>query len=121
MWNNDEYVANPTEIEKPTVRKFHRTIPTSAPAVVGVALLVLELLLEGGKFIESIISYALLIIIAFLFTTTGVLVIVRKESPRPGMNSITGWGAIITGLVATLVFGFVGVFLIIGLINFIVK
>lgn len=121
MWNNDEYIENGAENERPKEIKQHRSIPTLAPGGVGAAILVLALLLEGGKLPESIFSDIILVIVAFLFATTGILIMVRKESPRPGLSSITGWGATLTGLLATLLFGSMGVVMLIDLVSRVIK
>lgn len=118
MWNNDEYVENGAEIERPKEIKQPRSIPTLAPGGVGLVIMFLGLLLEGDKLPdESIFLSVIGVVTPFLFATTGILIMVRKESPRPGLSSITGWGAILTGLLATLLFGSMGVVMLIDLIS----
>lgn len=47
---------------------------------------------------------------SLLIGLAGVIIIIRREAPRPGLSSIKGIGAIISGLAAILTFGCAGVF-----------
>lgn len=122
MWNNDEYIENGTEIEKPKEKKQQRSIPTLAPGGIGLVIMFLGLLLEGDKSPEESIFLSMIgVVTPFLFAATGILVMVRKESPRPGLSSITGWAAVVSGLIPTIVFGSMGVIMLIDLISRLIK
>lgn len=73
--------------------------------------------LERTLVILSIVG----VITPFLFATTGILIIIRKESPRPGLSSITGWPAVVSGIIPTIVFGLMGMVMLIDVILRLIK
>ncbi len=77
---------------------------------IGVGLFLITLGLSGDNFGKQPIPSFLSAIAAFTMAASSIFVIIRKEAPRPGMKSVTGVGAIITGAMGLILFGSIGLF-----------
>mgnify|MGYP000870047468 FL=1 len=76
-----------------------RTIPVFFPAFIAGLLIVLNILVRGGNLSkESTFGDLCILLSLFLFSLSGVLVIIRKEVPRLGLPSIKGWVAVVEGV-----------------------
>lgn len=93
-----------------------KSIPILLPAGIGAILLFSVLLIDRNFSSERSIDIFALSIVGLLVAFSGALIIIRREAPRPGMEPIKGWGAILTGILAILTFGISGLYLLIELI-----
>lgn len=75
------------------------TIPVFLPIYIAAFLIVLNVLVRGGDLSkESTFGDLCILLSLFLFSLSGVLVIIRKEVPRFGLPSIKGWVAVVEGV-----------------------
>lgn len=85
---------------------------------IGAAIFFIGLML-GQDNLDNIsnVTYICAVISCSLITAAGVIVIIRKEAPRPGFRNIKGIGAVLSGLLVILTFGLGGIILLVLLIR----
>jgi amino acid transporter len=76
------------------------------------------LLLGSGNINKTTTFTSFCYIVAYgLLTTSGIFVIIQKEAPRPGLPSVKGVGAVITGVLTVLMWGTFTVFELVSFIK----
>jgi hypothetical protein len=79
-------------------RNFIYSINPLLPFFIGCGIIIVNLILNGKNYENNYFYQGMIIFISFsLICFSGILTIIRKESPRPGLTSIKGFGAIIIG------------------------
>lgn len=85
-----------------------------------VAILFSGILLSGANLNANelpVFAQICAIISLLLISTCGVIIVIRKEAPRPGLSNIKGIGAILTGLLVAISSGGIGIVLTIDLLK----
>ena len=86
--------------------------------LIGGALIVFGFLLAGGIPENSpTVSDIFKNIGCLILAVSGILIAIRQEAPRPGSSSITGCGAVITGVFVIIFCGGIGLVLLIDVIR----
>lgn len=92
------------------------------PLYIGGGILLVNLILNGRNYGNNYYYQGIIIIISFsLICFSGVLTIIRKESPRPGLTSIKGIGAIFIGFVTVIFSGGIILYTLFELIKTVIR
>lgn len=90
---------------------------TTALLFIGLAILFIGIFLGGGNLDNpSLFTVIFAAVANLLIGADGVIIIIRREAPRPGLPGIKGIGAILSGLALIFSFGCAGIFIIGNLI-----
>jgi len=57
------------------------------------------------------------IFLSLVLLLSSIFVIIRQESPRPGLQSVKGWPAVVIGIIGTFVWGLSTIFCIYQLLS----
>lgn len=98
---------------KPKIRLSISNNTTTVIFFIGAAVFFAGIIIGSGNLEKpSLLTDLFTILACLLISIDGIIVIIRREAPRPGLSSIKGIGAIISGLAILLTFGCGGIFLI---------